>query len=77
MEAPQHILEAPESQRKRMRAEISADADQGSVADISVGDVGDGDVVTLRPQISRKKWWQGIVPSHRLPDLSRRFARSA
>ena len=55
MEAPQHILEAPESQRKRMRAEISADADQGSVADISVGDVGDGDVVTLRPQISSKK----------------------
>ena len=54
MEAPQHILEAPESQRKRMRAEISADADQGSVADISVGDVGDGDVVTLRPQISTK-----------------------
>ena len=38
-----------------MRAEISADADQGSVADISVGDVGDGDVVTLRPQISSKK----------------------
>ena len=53
-------MEAPESQRKRMRAEISADADQGSVADISVadisvGDVGDGDVVTLRPQISSKK----------------------
>ena len=52
MEAPQQILEAPESQRKRTWAEISADADQGSVAANSVGDVVTGDVVTLRPQIS-------------------------
>ena len=37
---------------KRTRAEISADADQGNTADNGVGDVGDGDVVTLRPQMS-------------------------
>ena len=55
MEAPQHNLEAPESQRKRTWAEISAYADQGSTADDGLGDVGDGDVVTLRPQISSKK----------------------
>ena len=53
-EAPQEILEAPETQGKRTWAEISADADQGSTAANGVGDVGDGDVVTLRPQISTK-----------------------
>ena len=48
-------MEAPETQGKRTWAEISADADQGSTADDGLGDVGDGDVVTLRPQISSKK----------------------
>ena len=52
LEAPQHILEAPETQGKRTWAEISADANQGNTVANSVGDVGDGDVVTLRPQMS-------------------------
>ena len=53
-------MEAPENQGKRTWAEISADADQGNTADNSVGDVVTVTRVTLRPQISSKKWWQGI-----------------